>query len=57
VHQVGHWQYLNVTLDEIADCCIYQNWAQNLLSFAGYWRGNHSLSTFTVIVVVVVITI
>jgi hypothetical protein len=33
-----------VTLDEIADCCIYQNWAQNLLSFAGYWRGNHSPS-------------
>jgi hypothetical protein len=41
VVQVGHWEYLNVTLDEIADCCVYQDWAQSLLSFAGYWRGMH----------------
>lgn len=37
--QVGGEKYLNVTLDDIADCCIYDDWAQELLAFAGYWRG------------------
>jgi hypothetical protein len=37
--QYGSWKYLNVTLDDIADCCIYDDWAQELFSFAGYWRG------------------
>jgi hypothetical protein len=36
---VGHWEYLNATLDDIADCCVYEQWAQDLFSFAGYWRG------------------
>jgi hypothetical protein len=39
--QYGRWEYLNVTLDDIADCCIYDEWAQELLSFAGYWRGEN----------------
>jgi hypothetical protein len=43
--QVGHWEYLNATLDDVADCCIYEQWAQDLFSFAGYWRGA-SLSSF-----------
>lgn len=37
--KVGKVEYLNVTLDAIADCCVYDDWAQDLFSFAGYWRG------------------
>ena len=36
--QAGHIRYLNWTLDEIADCCVYDSWAQDEISFAGYWR-------------------
>ncbi|ELR19324.1 uncharacterized protein ACA1_265280 [Acanthamoeba castellanii str. Neff] len=46
VPEVGHWEYLNVTLDEIADCCVYQDWAQSLLSFAGYWRDPFALDKY-----------
>jgi palmitoyl-protein thioesterase len=43
---VGHISYVNVTLDAIADCCIYDWWAQDLLAFAGYWRDPFALDTY-----------
>jgi palmitoyl-protein thioesterase len=43
---VGQYEYLNVTLDAIADCCIYEDWAQGLFSFAGYWRDPYALQTY-----------
>jgi len=46
VPDVGHWEYLNATLDDVADCCIYEQWAQDLFSFAGYWRDPYALATY-----------
>jgi palmitoyl-protein thioesterase len=43
---IGHIKYLNVTLDDIIDCCIYDRWVQDLLSFPGYWRDPFALSTY-----------
>jgi len=31
---IVNWTWVN----DIADCCIYDSWVQDLLSFAGYWR-------------------
>jgi palmitoyl-protein thioesterase len=42
----GSWEYLNVTLDDIADCCIYDEWAQDVFSFAGYWRDPFALAEY-----------
>jgi len=46
VPNYGSWKYLNVTLDDIADCCIYDDWAQELFSFAGYWRDPYALAEY-----------
>eukprot|EP01088_Endostelium_zonatum_P020424 TRINITY_DN7513_c0_g1_i2.p1 TRINITY_DN7513_c0_g1~~TRINITY_DN7513_c0_g1_i2.p1 ORF type:complete len:244 (-),score=42.35 TRINITY_DN7513_c0_g1_i2:101-832(-) len=44
--QAGHIRYLNWTLDEIADCCVYDSWVQNMVSFAGYWRDPYAEATY-----------
>lgn len=46
VPQVGHISYVNVTLDALADCCIYDAWVQDLISFAGYWRDPFNLAGY-----------
>jgi len=43
---LGDYTYLNETLDEIADCCAYDPWAQDNLSFFGYWRDPYALPTY-----------
>jgi palmitoyl-protein thioesterase len=43
--QYGVPGYLNTTignlLDKVAGCCIYDEFWQNAISFAGYWRGTN----------------
>jgi len=46
VPKVGHIKYLNWTLDDLADCCVYDDWVQDLISWAGYWRDPYELSNY-----------
>jgi hypothetical protein len=38
--------YINTTLGTLVGTFIYSEWAQHLFSFAGYWRGSLSHSSF-----------
>jgi len=36
----------NELLTDIADCCVYQRWAQNYISVPGYWRDPYAEEAF-----------
>jgi len=46
VPNVGHIKYLNWTLDALADCCVYDRWVQDIMSWAGYWRDPFALDDY-----------
>lgn len=43
---VGDIRYLNVSLDDLFDCCAYDDWVQDLLSFSGYWIDPYRYKAF-----------
>ncbi|KAL6048334.1 Palmitoyl-protein thioesterase 1 [Balamuthia mandrillaris] len=47
VPYAGSISYLNTTLDAIVECCIYSEWVQNRISFAGYWKDPYDMATYT----------